>query len=107
MLECKSTAKERMFRYRKGKGESESPGSLKSTHVYIDEDTFKAVSTFSYLGSVIGELGVYVVVIQAGDNTEKMWVHRFSAKPKMIAVGDLGVQCVQGDALVKAWVQNP
>ena len=25
-----------------------------------------------------------------GDNTEKMWVHQFLAKPKMIAAGGLG-----------------
>ena len=26
-----------------------------------------------------------------GDNTEKLWMHQFLAKPKMIAAGVLGV----------------
>ena len=29
-------------------------------------------------------------IINTGDNTEKIWVHQFLAKPKMIAGGGLG-----------------
>ena len=42
-----------------------------------------------------------------GDNTEKMWVQQFLAKPKLIAAGGLGGGGVQGNALVKEWVRNP
>ena len=63
-----------------------------------------------------------------GNNTEKIWVHRFLAKQKMIETEGLGGSCmgsrvmswlqwgiycleaphrVQGDALVNAWVQIP
>ena len=47
-----------------------------------------------------------------GDNTEKkIWAHQFLAKPKTSTAGGLGravsPQGALGDALVKAWVQNP
>ena len=49
--------------------------------------------------------------LRTGDNTEKIWVHRFSAKPKTITAGALGEavspQGALGDALVKVWVQSP
>ena len=47
----------------------------------------------------------------AGDNTEKVWAHRFLAEPKTITAGGLGGavshQGAKGDVLVKAWVQSP
>ena len=49
--------KESMFSCRKCKGEIVPPDSLNSTQVHIGEDTFEAVSTFRYLGDVIGESG--------------------------------------------------
>ena len=43
-----------------------------------------------------------------GDNTEKIWVHQFLAKPKMIAAGGLGGSSKPPggprQGLVKAWV---
>ena len=44
-----------MFRCRKCKGESVSTDTLNSTHEHIGQDTLEAVSTFRYLGDVIGE----------------------------------------------------
>ena len=52
----------------------------------------------------------YVMLLKtfAGDNTEKIWAHRFLAQPKAISTGCLGEAVsppgVQGDALVKEWV---
>ena len=47
----------------------------------------------------------------SGDNTKKIWTHRFLAKPKRIAAGDLEGTVrphgVQGDALLKEWVGTP
>ena len=47
----------------------------------------------------------------SGDNTQKIWKHWFLENPKKIVGGGLGgtesLQGVQGDALVKAWVQSP
>ena len=49
--------------------------------------------------------------ISSRDNTEKIWVHQFLAKPKTITAGGMGravsSQRTQGDVLVKAWVQSP
>ena len=50
-----------------------------------------------------------------GENTEKIWAHRFLEKPKMIEAGGPGravsppspLNGVQGDALVNMWVQIP
>ena len=47
--------KESMFSCRKCNGEIVPPDSWNSTQVHIGEDTFEAVSTFRYLGDVIGE----------------------------------------------------
>ena len=45
------------------------------------------------------------------DNTEKVWAHRFLAKPKTIEAGGLGgalsPQGAQGNALVNACMQIP
>ena len=45
-----------------------------------------------------------------GYNAEKIWVHWFLTKPRMIAAGGLvgavSRQDVHGDALVKAWVRS-
>ena len=46
-----------MFRCKKCKGEIVPTDSLNSTQVHVGEDTFEAVSTFQYLGDVLGELG--------------------------------------------------
>ena len=46
-------------------------------------------------------------MLMTGDNTEKIWAHRFLTNPKTIAAGDLGGVASQGDALVKTWVQSP
>ena len=47
----------------------------------------------------------------SGDDTEKIWVHLFLERPKMITAGGLGEavspQGTLGDALVKEWVQSP
>ena len=48
----------------------------------------------------------------SGNNTAKIWVHRFSTKPKTIAAGNLGSICkppkgFQDNALMEAWVRNP
>ena len=50
--------KESMFRCNKCKGESVPTDSLNSTQVHVDKDTFEALSTFQYLGDVIGESGI-------------------------------------------------
>ena len=42
-------------------------------------------SISSYVSST-----TYFVFNLTGDNTEKIWVHQFLAKPKTIATGDLG-----------------
>ena len=46
-----------MFRCYNCKGESAPTDSLNFTQVHDGEDTFEAVSTFQYLGDVIGESG--------------------------------------------------
>ena len=47
---------------------------------------------------------------RSGDNTEKILVHQFLEEPNKIAAGGLGgvgtSQSVQGDVLLKAWVQS-
>ena len=51
------------------------------------------------------------IELKPGDNTEKIWVHRFLTKPKTIAASGLveavSHQGVHGDTLVKAWVRSP
>lgn len=47
--------KDSMFRYKKYRGDIAPPDSLNFTDVHIGEDMFEAVSTFRYLGNVIGE----------------------------------------------------
>ena len=62
--------KESMFRYRKCKGEKVPNGSLNFTHcIHVDEDTFKAVPTFQYIGEVIGESGGCVDTTSASITT--------------------------------------
>ena len=48
---------------------------------------------------------IIILPMCTGDNTEKIWVHRFLTKPKAIAAGGL-VGAVKG-SLVKAWVRSP
>ena len=49
----------------------------------------------------------WVIFIWSGDKKEKIWAHWFLAKPKTIAAGVWWAQGVQGDAMVKIWVQSP
>ena len=59
-----------MFRCRKCKGEKVPNGSLNFTHcIHVDEDTFKAVPTFQYIGEVIGESGGCVDTTSASITT--------------------------------------
>ena len=55
------------------------------------------------------KLFVYKTFKCKRDNTEKIWAHRFLAKPKTMKAGGLwGVvnpQGVQSDALVNVWMQ--
>ena len=54
---------------------------------------------------------IYIYMYMSGDNTEKIWAHRFLTKAKTIStrglVGAVSRQWVHGDALVKVWVRSP
>ena len=71
--------KERMFRCKKCKGEIVPTDSLNSIQVHVGEDTFEAVSTFQYLGDVLGELGGCVDVTSTCINLLRNWGNFFTS----------------------------
>ena len=68
-----------MFRCKKCKGEIVPTDSLNSTQVHVGEDTFEAVSTFQYLGDVLGELGGCVDATSTCINLLRNWGNFFTS----------------------------
>ena len=70
---------------------------------------FRKIEIFEFFESVNQNLSFHVH--NAGDNAEKIWVHRFLAKPKPIEAGALGGSCMPpgglGRCLGERMGENP
>ena len=72
------------------------PGIVTVHSKTLIDNTFSThISKKAICGNLTSTMSDHLAPVfnQAGDNTEKIWVHQFLEKPNKIAAGDLGGSC--------------